>query len=69
MRPSAVLDLRRSAIREVASRFRTANPRIFGSLLHGSDLDWLMHCLVRRCLIWVACKTTGWPIIWSICSR
>lgn len=37
MRPSAVLDLRRSAIREVASRFRTANPRIFGSLLHGTD--------------------------------
>lgn len=39
MRPSTVLDLRRSAIREVVSRFRTANPRIFGSVLHGTDQD------------------------------
>lgn len=50
MRPSAVLDLRRSAIREVASRFRTANLRIFGSVLHGtdheaSDLDLLVDAL------------------------
>lgn len=39
MRPSTVLDLKRSAIREAASRFRTANPRIFGSVLHGTDQD------------------------------
>lgn len=39
MRPSLVLDLKRSAVREAASRFRTANPRIFGSVLHGTDLD------------------------------
>ena len=39
MRPSTVLDLRRSAIREAVSRFRTANPRIFGSVLHGTDQD------------------------------
>ena len=39
MRPSIVLDLRRGAIREAASRFRTANPRVFGSVLHGTDED------------------------------
>ena len=26
-------------MREVASRFRAANPRIFGSVLHGTDRD------------------------------
>lgn len=39
MRPSIVLDLKRIAVREVASRFRVANPRIFGSVLHGTDRD------------------------------
>lgn len=39
MRPSIALDLKRSAVREAASRFRAANPRIFGSVLHGTDRD------------------------------
>jgi predicted nucleotidyltransferase len=39
MRPSEALDLQRNAIREAAGRFRTANPRIFGSVLHGTDED------------------------------
>ena len=39
MRPSVVLDFKRSAIREAASRFRVANPPIFGSVLHGTDQD------------------------------
>lgn len=39
MRPSLVLDLKRIAVRETASRFRVANPRIFGSVLHGTDRD------------------------------
>lgn len=39
MRPSLVLDPKRSAIREAVSRFRVANPRIFGSVLHGTDRD------------------------------
>lgn len=39
MRPSIVLELKRSAVHEAASRFRTANPRIFGSVLHGTDQD------------------------------
>lgn len=39
MRPSVVLDMNRDAVREAVSRFRTANPRIFGSILHGTDQD------------------------------
>ncbi len=39
MRPSLVLNPKRIAVREVASRFRVANPRIFGSVLHGTDRD------------------------------
>ena len=39
MRPSVVLDMKRSAVREAVSRYRTANPRVFGSVLHGADLD------------------------------
>jgi hypothetical protein len=39
MRPSLALDLKRHAIREAASRFRTANPRVFGSVVYGTDRD------------------------------
>ena len=39
MRPSLALDLKRGAVREAATRFRTANPRVFGSVLHGTDRD------------------------------
>ena len=39
MRPSSALALKRSAIREAAGRFRVANPRVFGSVLHGTDQD------------------------------
>ena len=39
MKPSTALDLKRAAVREAAGRFRTANPRIFGSVLHGTDRD------------------------------
>jgi predicted nucleotidyltransferase len=38
-RPSIALELQRNAVREAASRFRAANPRIFGSVLHGTDQD------------------------------
>ena len=33
MRPSIALDLKRSAVREAACRYRTANPRVFGSVV------------------------------------
>jgi predicted nucleotidyltransferase len=50
MRPSQVLDDKRSAIRDVVGRFPTSNPRVFGSVLHGtdradSDLDLLVDAL------------------------
>ncbi len=56
MRPSVALDMKRSAVREVVGRFRTANPRIFGSVLHGtdqdgSDLDLLVDALPGATLI------------------
>ena len=37
--PSVALDLNRRAVRELVIRFRAANPRVFGSVLHGSDRD------------------------------
>ena len=39
MRPSVVLDMKRNAVREAVNRFRTANPRVCGSVLHGTDRD------------------------------
>ena len=50
MRPSVVLDMKRSAVREAVGRYRTANPRVFGSVLHGtdqnrSDIDLLVDAL------------------------
>ncbi len=50
MKPSAAVDLKRDAVREAMRRFRAADPRIFGSALHGtdeegSDLDLLVDAL------------------------
>lgn len=39
MKPSAALDAHRSAVREAARRYRTANPRVFGSVANGQDRD------------------------------
>ena len=39
MKPSLAIDQKRNAVREAATRFRAANPRVFGSVLHGNDLD------------------------------
>ena len=39
MRPSAALDANREAVRELPARFRAANPRVFGSVLKGTDRD------------------------------
>ena len=55
MRPSLLLDLKRSAIREAVSRSRLTNPRVFGSVLHGtdhegSDLDLLVDALPETTL-------------------
>ncbi|MCP5209241.1 MAG: nucleotidyltransferase family protein [Hahellaceae bacterium] len=50
MRPSIALDQKRKAVRDATKRFHTTNPRIFGSVLHGtdqegSDLDLLVDAL------------------------
>ncbi|BEM58754.1 nucleotidyltransferase [Serratia marcescens] len=50
MRPSIVLVEHRQAIRKTVGLFPVANPRIFGSVLHGtdregSDLDLLVDAL------------------------
>lgn len=56
MRPSFVLDKNRDAVRLIVSRSRTANPRVFGSVLHGtdhngSDLDLLVDALPGATLL------------------
>ena len=56
MRPSLALGLKRDAILEVVSRSRTANPRVFGSVLNGtdregSDLDLLVDALPGATLL------------------
>ena len=50
LKPSDALRLHRVAVREAAERFRSANPRVFGSVVHGadeegSDLDILVDAL------------------------
>jgi uncharacterized protein len=39
MLPSQALALHRDAIRNLAQRFRVSNPRVFGSVLHGTDTE------------------------------
>lgn len=39
MRPSVALNLQRDAVHAAVRRHRTANPRVFGSALHGTDTD------------------------------
>lgn len=39
MRPSEVFEQNRELIRDAVGRYRTVNPRIFGSVLHGTDRD------------------------------
>jgi uncharacterized protein len=39
MKPSSVLTANREVVRNIVQQFHTANPRLFGSALHGSDRD------------------------------
>ena len=50
VKPSVALSLHREAVRAAAARFRSTNPRVFGSALsgadeEGSDLDLLVDPL------------------------
>jgi predicted nucleotidyltransferase len=51
--------MKRSAVREAVGRFRAANPRVFGSVLHGTDRDGsdLVDARpVPRCWTWAIWK-------------
>jgi uncharacterized protein len=39
VKPSALLDAHREAIRDVVAMHRASNPRVFGSVLHGEDTE------------------------------
>lgn len=39
MKPSAALESKKSAVRDTVLRFHVKNPRVFGSVLDGSDVD------------------------------
>ena len=39
MKPSQTLALKRSAVLEATARFHTVNPRVFGSVVDGRDVD------------------------------
>lgn len=39
MKPSVAFEQNREFIREAAARHKTANPRVFGSVLHGTDKE------------------------------
>nr|WP_298331474.1 nucleotidyltransferase domain-containing protein [Asticcacaulis sp.] len=50
MKPSLALDQQRDAVRDLPARYRAANLRVFGSVVHGrdtesSDLDLLVDTL------------------------
>lgn len=50
MKPSTALETHRNYIREVTAKYRAANPRVFGSVVRGtdtseSDLDILVDAL------------------------
>jgi predicted nucleotidyltransferase len=56
MRPSEVLEMNRRQVRDLVSSYRTSNPRVFGSVLHGtdkegSDLDLLVDVLPGATLL------------------
>ncbi len=55
MRPSHALEQHREAVRSAVSRFRAANPRVFGSAprgddREGSDIDILVDALLGATL-------------------
>ncbi|MGV0976532.1 MAG: nucleotidyltransferase family protein [Azonexus sp.] len=39
MKPSTVLNQNRELIRQVVLSHRSSNPRVFGSVIHGTDTD------------------------------
>ncbi len=59
MRPADALESNRQAIRDIVASHRAANPRVFGSAIHGcdtenSDLDLLVDTTARTSLLDIA---------------
>lgn len=59
MKPSQAIQAHRDAIKKIVSQHQAANPRIFGSVVHGddgegSDLDLLIDPLPETSLLDVA---------------
>jgi predicted nucleotidyltransferase len=60
MKPSMALESKRELVRALVQRYRTVNPRVFGSVLHGmdhegSDLDLLVDALPGTTLFDLGC--------------
>ena len=62
MKPSIALQLHQIAVREAASHFREANPRVFGSVVMAQTKEvatltyWSMRYRALLCSILAACK-------------
>ena len=54
MRPSEVLPKHRDAIRQMVLKSGMANPRLFGSVIHGDDLDLLVDPTPETSLLYIA---------------
>lgn len=39
LKPSVALEANREAVRQAVQRFKAANPRVFGSVLYGTDQE------------------------------
>ncbi len=67
MRPSIALKNKREEVLEIISRYTVANPRVFGSVLHGtdtegSDLDiWWMFC--RALVLEYSSSRQNWQVL------
>jgi len=74
VKPSEALALKRAAVREATQRFRATNPRVFASVVHGtdedgSDLDVIVDALQGTTLFptWVDCRPNSrnyWASRW-----
>ena len=70
MKPSRALQLNSRAVLEAARRFRVSNPRVFGSVLRGtdkddSDLDLLVDPSPETTLFDLGGLRSSWKPCWA----
>jgi predicted nucleotidyltransferase len=68
MRPSLILDVHREAILKLALQYRLTNPRVFGSVLNGtdregSDIDLLVDPLPGATLFHLGGYSDAWQTL------